>query len=63
MGKLMAYSGIYSVKNPAKYRGNADKVVYRSLWELYCMKRFDEDSSVVSWSSEEVVIPYFYEVV
>ena len=59
---LMAYSGTYKVKNQSKYRGNADKIVYRSMWERHCMKHFDNDSTVVKWSSEEVVVPYFYDV-
>ena len=58
----MAYSGTYTVKNKSKYRGNADKIVYRSLWERDCMKHFDKDPTVVKWSSEEVVVPYFYDV-
>ena len=58
----MAYSGKYKVKNPQKYKGDPENVVYRSLWEKYCFKWCDEDPNVKSWSSEEVVIPYFYEV-
>ncbi len=58
----MAYSGKYKVKNPHKYKGDPTNVVYRSLWEKYCFKWCDEDTNVKSWSSEEVVIPYFYEV-
>lgn len=58
----MAYSGRYKVKNPLKYKGNASGVIYRSMWEKYCMMYFDAHSDVASWSSEEVVIPYLYEV-
>tara|TARA_R110000868_G_scaffold88578_7_gene246903 strand:+ start:4279 stop:4764 length:486 start_codon:yes stop_codon:yes gene_type:complete len=58
----MAYSGKYKVKNPQKYKGDFTKVVYRSLWEKYCFKWCDEYSSIKSWSSEEVIIPYFYDV-
>lgn len=58
----MAYSGKYKVKNPHKYEGDFTNVVYRSLWEKYCFKWCDENTNVKSWSSEEVVIPYFYEV-
>lgn len=58
----MAYSGKYRVKNVSKYKGDPTTVVYRSLWEKYCFKWCDESSEVKSWSSEEVVIPYFYEV-
>ena len=58
----MAYSGKYKVKNPRKYKGDHTNVVYRSLWEKYCFKWCDESNEVKEWSSEEVVIPYFYEV-
>tara|TARA_R110000744_G_scaffold161661_10_gene278215 strand:- start:3503 stop:3988 length:486 start_codon:yes stop_codon:yes gene_type:complete len=58
----MAYSGKYTVKNPNKYDGNSTKVVYRSLWEKYCFMWCDSQSTVKKWSSEEVVIPYLYEV-
>jgi hypothetical protein len=58
----MAYSGKYRVKNPAKYKGDYTNVIYRSLWEKYCFKWCDENSNVTEWSSEEVVIPYYYEV-
>lgn len=50
--------GIYAVKNPAKYRGNAENVVYRSSWELRVFKWLDDNPSVLEWSSEECVIPY-----
>jgi len=58
----MAYSGKYTVKNPDKYLGNHKNVVYRSLWERHCFKWCDESSQIVGWGSEEVVIPYLYEV-
>ena len=58
----MAYSGRYKVKNKSKYRGNSTQVIYRSLWEKYCMTFFDESSQVKSWSSEEIMIPYQYDV-
>ena len=58
----MAYSGRYRVKNIKKYRGDPDKVVYRSLWEKYCFEYCDRSEEVLTWSSEEIVIPYYYEV-
>lgn len=58
----MAYSGRYRVKNPAKYKGDHTQVFYRSLWEKYCMMFFDTSTSVRSWSSEEIIVPYIYEV-
>lgn len=58
----MAYSGKYKVKNPDKYIGDHRNIVYRSLWERHCFKWCDNNSEVIGWSSEEVVIPYLYEV-
>lgn len=58
----MAYSGKYKPKNPAKYKGDPSNVVFRSMWERYCFVWLDDNPTIVSWSSEETVIPYFYEV-
>ena len=58
----MAYSGRYTVKNSSKYEGDHTKVVYRSLWERHAFKWCDNNPSVLRWSSEEVVIPYIYDV-
>ena len=58
----MAYSGRYKVKNRSKYKGNADEVVFRSLWEAKVFNWCDTNSQIKFWGSEEVVIPYFYEV-
>ena len=58
----MAYSGRYQVINLNKYKGNPDMVVYRSLWEKYCFIWCDTNPKVKAWSSEEVIIPYYYDV-
>jgi len=58
----MAYSGKYRVKNKEKYKGDPTNVVYRSLWEKHCFKWCDDNADIKYWSSEEVVIPYLYEV-
>ena len=58
----MAYSGIYKVKNPKKYRGDFTNVVFRSGWELKVFIWCDNNPDIREWSSEEVVIPYFYAV-
>lgn len=58
----MAYSGKYTVKHRSKYKGDADNVVYRSMWERHCFSWCDMNSSIRSWSSEEVIIPYFWDV-
>ena len=55
---MMSYSGRYRVKNLHKYVGNASAVRYRSLWERQVFRWLDDNQSVLSWNSEEVVIPY-----
>ena len=59
---MKTYSGKYKPKNPSKYKGDPNNVVFRSMWERHCFVWLDESSNIASWSSEEVVIPYFYEV-
>lgn len=50
--------GIYKVKNKSKYKGNVNNVIYRSSWELSYLSRLDGDDNVLSFSSEEMIIPY-----
>ena len=57
----MAYSGHYVVKNPKKYKGNHANVVYRSLWEKSAFMWCDVNPKVKGWSSEEIIIPYYYD--
>jgi hypothetical protein len=59
---MKTYSGKFKPKNPKKYKGDYTNIVYRSMWERHCFKWCDEQSDVISWSSEEVVVPYLYEV-
>ena len=56
----MAYSGKFIPKNRNKYKGNPKKIVYRSLWERSFMKYCDSNPSILEWSSEEIIIPYYY---
>ena len=58
----MPYSGRYKVCNVKKYKGDHTNVIYRSMWERLCFKWCDENPKVKEWSSEETVIPYFYDV-
>lgn len=57
----MAYSGRYKIINVNKYHGDPTNVVYRSLWEKYCFIWCDTNPKVKSWSSEEIIIPYYYD--
>lgn len=51
--------GKYTPKNPGKYKGDADNIVYRSSWERTAMAWFDATPEVLAWESEETVINYF----
>jgi len=50
--------GIYTLKNPDKYLGDPDKVIFRSSWEQEAFKILDLNPKVVAWASEEIAIPY-----
>jgi hypothetical protein len=52
------YKGKFRINNPAKYRGDINNVVYRSLWELKFMKWCDTNPNVSEWGSETVIVPY-----
>jgi len=54
----MAYSGKFIPTNITKYRGDVKKIVYRSLWERRFMVYCDNNSAILEWGSEEVIIPY-----
>lgn len=48
----MAEQHIFTPKNPQKYAGDPRRIVARSKWELFYMKRLDEDFRVAKWLSE-----------
>jgi Straboviridae/Kyanoviridae head completion nuclease len=52
------YQGVFTPKNPQKYLGDVNRIVFRSLWERRVMIMFDEDDRVLKWNSEEVIVPY-----
>jgi hypothetical protein len=54
----MAYSGRFTPKNPQKYVGDANNIIYRSSWECKVMSWLDRNDNIVSWASEELIIPY-----
>lgn len=55
---MMAIGGKFIPRNPQKYAGNPNNIMFRSTWELSVMKFFDSSTSVIKWASEEVKIPY-----
>ena len=54
----MAYSGRFTPKNPRKYVGDPNNIIYRSSWECKVMDWLDRNDDIISWASEELIIPY-----
>lgn len=50
--------GIYTPRNPNKYRGDATKIRYMSSWEQKLHQFLDSNPNILEWSSEEIAIPY-----
>ena len=51
--------GFFHPKNPKKYKGNPNNIIYRSSWELKFMKWCDLNKNILEYGSEEFFIPYF----
>lgn len=58
--KNTAIRGKYKPQNPQKYKGNVNKIIYRSMWERRFMIYCDKSPHIHTWSSEELAIPYVY---
>jgi hypothetical protein len=58
----MSYKGKYKPINPLKYIGNPTNIIYRSLWERKFMVFCDTNSNILKWSSEEIAIPYYFNI-
>ena len=54
----MSYKGRYRPSNPKKYKGDSSNIVYRSLWERKFMVYCDNQTKILEWGSEEIVLPY-----
>lgn len=50
--------GKYTLKNPEKYLGDPDNVIYRSSWEEEAFIRLDLNPDIIRWCSEEIAIEY-----
>ena len=55
---MNTYKGFFKPKNPHKYRGDRNNIIYRSRWELRVMTFLDDHPDVITWGSEEVIVPY-----
>jgi hypothetical protein len=53
-----AMKGLYRPKNPQKYLGNPQRIVFRSSWELKLFQWLDSTPAILQWASEEFSIPY-----
>ena len=54
----MSNKGRFRPKNPQKYKGDPNNIIYRSTWEIKVMNYLDENPNVIWWGSEELPIPY-----
>lgn len=45
-------------KNPEKYAGNVTNITTRSSWEVKFLNWCDDNANVISYSSEETIVPY-----
>ena len=54
----MAYSGRFTPSNPQKYVGDYKNIIYRSSWECKVMNWLDKNPDILSWASEETIVPY-----
>lgn len=50
--------GFYTPRNPQKYIGDLNKIIYRSSWEETFMNFLDNNVRVLRWGSEIITIPY-----
>lgn len=54
------YKSVYTPVNEEKYVGDASAIIARSSWEARFNKFLDYNTNVEKWSSEELIIPYYY---
>lgn len=50
--------GYYQLKNPKKYKGETNEIIFRSGWEYAVMRHCDLSNDIVEWSSEPIGIKY-----
>lgn len=54
--------GIFRPINENKYVGDINNIVYRSSWEKKFLQWCDARDAVLSYSSEETVVPYYFPI-
>jgi len=56
--KRKYYQGRFIPSNPQKYKGDVNKIFFRSSWELSFARYVDRNPTILEWSSESIAIPY-----
>lgn len=46
-------------KHPLKYEGDVTNIIARSSWEIKFLNWCDSNSNIISYSSEELMVPYW----
>lgn len=59
MAESKYIQGYFRIKNPDKYLGDVNNVIFRSSYERKIFQWCDETPSVKQWVSEEIIIKYF----
>ena len=58
-GNSLTHQGyVKALKNPEKYIGDINLIIYRSSWELAFSRWCDTSPSVLQWSAEPMSVPY-----
>lgn len=52
--------GRFLPKNPSKYLGDHNRIMWRSSWELRLFQWLDTTPAIIQWASEEFSIPYLH---
>jgi len=50
--------GYFIPKNPQKYIGDVENILYRSSWEFYVLRIFDQNERVLEYCAEPFAIKY-----
>jgi hypothetical protein len=53
-----AQKGPFQPRNPSKYIGKVESIVFRSSWERILGNYLDKNENVIRWSSESVIVNY-----
>jgi hypothetical protein len=52
------HQGKFQPRNPQKYKGDPNNIIYRSSWELKFLIECDKRDDIIEYSSEEIIIGY-----